>query len=101
MVRCVLEFRCGWVGVVSMLQAEAQLVCSDQVCFSLTHGYHPNPDTLKLQHTTNVVIQQKSRRLLPDDGCSNVRNMLSIEVKKNLMNCDIKLVSYSSTTYSS
>jgi len=26
--RCVLEFRCGWVGVVSVLQAEAQLVCS-------------------------------------------------------------------------
>jgi len=27
--RCVLEFRCGWVGVVSVLQAEAQL------CFSV------------------------------------------------------------------
>jgi len=25
LVWCVLEFRCGWVGVVSMLQAEAQL----------------------------------------------------------------------------
>jgi len=25
LVRCVLEFRCGWVGVVSLLQAEAQL----------------------------------------------------------------------------
>jgi len=25
LVRCVLEFRCGWVGVVSVLQAEAQL----------------------------------------------------------------------------
>ena len=24
LVRCVLEFRCGWVGVVSSLQAEAQ-----------------------------------------------------------------------------
>jgi len=24
-VRCVLEFRCSWVGVVSVLQAEAQL----------------------------------------------------------------------------
>ena len=29
LVRSVLEFRCGWVGVVSVLQAEAQLVaCS-------------------------------------------------------------------------
>jgi len=25
LIRCVLEFRCGWVGVVSVLQAEAQL----------------------------------------------------------------------------
>ena len=25
LVRCVLEYRCGWVGVVSVLQAEAQL----------------------------------------------------------------------------
>jgi len=25
LVRCVLEFRCGWVGVVSVLQAEAFL----------------------------------------------------------------------------
>jgi len=34
----------------------------------------------------------------PDDGCINVRNMLSIEeVKQNLINSDIKLVSYSST----
>ena len=24
LVRCVLEFRCGWVGVVSVLQAEAR-----------------------------------------------------------------------------
>ena len=33
----------------------------------------------------------------PDDGCINVRNLLSIEeVKLNLINSDIKLVSYSS-----
>ena len=37
-------------------------------------------------------------RLHPDDGCINVRNMLSIEeVKQNLITSDIKLVSYSST----
>ena len=34
----------------------------------------------------------------PDCGCINVRKMLSIEeVKWNLIDCDIKLVSYSST----
>ena len=43
LVRCVLEFRCGWVGVVSVLQAAAQL----------QHGYHSNPTTPKLQHTSN------------------------------------------------
>jgi len=34
LVRCVLEFRCGWFGVLSVLQAEAQLsllMCS--TCF--------------------------------------------------------------------
>jgi len=36
----------------------------------------------------------------PDDGCINVRNILSIEeVKYNLITTDIKLVSYSSTVY--
>ena len=43
LVRCVLQFRCGWVGVVSVLQ----------LCFSLQHGYHSNPTTPKLQHTSN------------------------------------------------
>ena len=28
LVRCVLGFQCGCVGVVNVLQAEAQLVCS-------------------------------------------------------------------------
>jgi len=54
-----------------MWQAE-ELVCRDN-CFSLPHRYHTNPATTKLQHaaeqehTTNVVIEQKSRRLLMMD----------------------------------
>jgi len=42
-------------------------------CFSLQHGYHSNPITPKLQHTsdqeqtTDVVIQQNSRKLLMMD----------------------------------
>jgi len=36
LVWCVMEFRCGWVGVGS-----------------LQHGYHSNPTTPKLQHTSN------------------------------------------------
>jgi len=56
----------GWVGVVSVLQAKAQL------CLSLQHGYHSNPtqphqnsNTHRTKNkTTNVVIQQNSRKLL-------------------------------------
>ena len=75
------EFRCGWVGVVSVLRAEAQVVemlnyhirrivlgsmyvrvsvwlgwsgiCVAGWSFSLQHGYHSNPTTPKLQHTSN------------------------------------------------
>ena len=54
LVRCVLEFRCGWVGVVSVLQAEAQP--------------HRNSNTHRTKNnTTNVVIQQNSRKLLKMD----------------------------------
>jgi len=49
LVRCVLVFRCGWVGVVSVLQAEA--------CYTDTTN----------EHTTNVVILQNSRKLLMMD----------------------------------
>jgi len=40
LVRCVLEFRCGWSGVCV-------------AGFSLQHRYHPKPTTLKLQNTSN------------------------------------------------
>jgi len=41
LVRFVFEFRCGWFGVVSVLQTFLQ------------HGYHSKPTTPKLQHTSN------------------------------------------------
>ena len=46
LVRCVLEFRCGWVGVVSV--------------------FHYNTHRTK-NNTTNVAIQQNSRKLLMMD----------------------------------
>jgi len=74
-------------GVVSVWQAEA---------------YHT--DTTPTSHTetpTHVEIRthdqcgdttEKSQA--SDDGCINIRNMLSIEEwNKHLINCDIKLVS--------
>ena len=60
----------GWSGIRVILL----LMCS--TCFagwSLQHGYHSNPTTPKHQHTsnqehtTNVVIQQNSRKLLVMD----------------------------------
>ena len=74
LVRCVLEYRCGWVGVVSVLQAEA--------C---------NTDT-----TTNVVIQQNSCKLLMMDILMS--ETCWAHKKWNKIASDIKLVFYSSAT---
>ena len=90
LVRCVLEFRCGWVGVVSVLQAEA--------CNTDTNPTQPhrNSNTHRTKNnTTNVVIQQNSRKLLMMD-------ILMSETCWAYKTCnkiasDIKLVFYSST----
>jgi len=50
--------------------------------WSLLHGYHPNPATLKLQHTSKQEHATNVKSQAPDDGCINVRNMLSIEEVK-------------------
>ena len=57
---CVLEFRCGWVGVVSVWQAEAQLELQPATRVPRTHietrTHNQCGDTIK-----------KSRRLLMMD----------------------------------
>ena len=69
--------------------------------FNQLHGYHPNPTTPKFQHTsnqehtTNVVIQQNSRRLLMMDILMS--ETCWAHKKWNRISSDIKLVSYSST----
>jgi len=67
LVRCVLEIRCGWVGVVSVLQAEAQLVVL--VLQPTTDTTQNQPHQISNTHrtknkTTNEVIQQHSCKLL-------------------------------------
>ena len=60
---------------------------------------HPNPTTLKLPtHIETRTHDQCGDSIeKSQDGCINVRNMLSIEdVKRNLITSDIKLVSFSS-----
>jgi len=68
--------------------------------WSLQHGYHSNPATLKLhhtskpEHTTNVVIQQRSRKLLMMDILMS--ETCWTHKKWNKITSDIKLVFYSS-----
>ena len=50
--------------------------------FSLQHGYHPNPTTPKLQHTSNQEQYDQcgnstEQSQAHDDGYINVRNILS------------------------
>jgi len=54
--------------------------------FSLPHGYQLNPATPKLQHIETRTHDQCDDTIeksqAPDDGCINVRNMLSKEEVK-------------------
>ena len=64
----MLEFWCGWVGVVSVLQAEAVLQPATRI--------PPQPATLKLQHTSNQEQYSQcgdtiEKSQAPDDGCIN------------------------------
>jgi len=62
LVRCVLDFRCGWVGVVSGLQGPA--FNTD----TTPNQPHRKSNTHRTKNnTTNVVIQQNSRKLLMMD----------------------------------
>jgi len=70
--RCVLEFRCGWVGVVSVWQASnlpPQPSHTETPTHIETRTHYHCDDTIKKSQT-------------PDDGYMNVRNMLSIEEMK-------------------
>jgi hypothetical protein len=61
-VRCVLEIWCGWVWVVSVLQAEA---CNTDT--TQTQPHHISNTQRTENKTTDVVIQQHSRKLLMMD----------------------------------
>jgi hypothetical protein len=90
LVRCVLEFRCGWAGVVSVLQAEA---CNTDTTPAQPHR---NSNTHRTKNnTTNVVIQQHSRKLLMMDILTS--ETCWAHKKSNKKASDIKLVFYSST----
>jgi len=90
LVRCVLEFRCGWVAVVSVFQAEA---CNMDATPTQPHR---NSNTHRTKNnTTNVVIQQNSSKLLMMDILMS--ETCWVHKKWNKIASDIKLVFYSST----
>ena len=63
LVRCVLEFRCGWDGVVSGLQTPS--ACNTDTTPTQPHQ---NSNTHRTKNNTaNVVIQQNSRKILMMD----------------------------------
>jgi len=84
-VRYVLEIWCGWVGVVSVLQASATPTQP-----------HRNSNTHRTKNnTTNVVIQQNSRKLLMMDILMS--ETYWARKNWNKIASDIMLVFYSST----
>jgi len=89
LVRCVLEFRCRWVGVVSVLQASA---CNTD---TTPNQPHRNSNTHRTKNNTfNVVIQQNSCKLLMMDIL--ISETCWAHKKWNEIASDIKLVFYSS-----
>jgi len=79
LVRCVLEFRCGWFGVVYV---------------SLQHGYHSNPTTPKLMLHASAKNMDSRKLLMIDILMSET---CWAHKKWNEIASDIKLVFYSST----
>jgi len=60
----MLEFLCDWVGVVSVLQAEVSACNTD----TTPTQPHRNSNIHRTKNnTTNVVIEQNSRKLLMMD----------------------------------
>jgi len=91
LVRCVLEFRCCCVGVVSVLQAAS--ACNTD---TTPNQPHRNSNTHRTKNnTTNMVIQQNSRKILMMDIFMS--ETCWAHKKWNKIASVIKFVFYSST----
>ena len=69
----VLAYRCGWVGVLSVLQAEASARNTD----TTPTQPHRNSNTTSIQEQYDQCGNSTEWSQAPDDGYINVRNMLS------------------------
>ena len=95
-VSCVWEIWCGWVWVVVVLQAEAQLISA---CNTSTTQNQPHQisNTQRTENkTTDVVIQQHSRKLLNMDILMS-ETCWAHTRKWNKIANDIKLVFHSTS----
>jgi len=94
LVRCVLEFRCGQVGVGSVLQGWS---CASACNMDTTQAeLHQIFNTQQTENTTtNVVLEQQSCKLLMMDILMS--ETCWAHKKWNKKASDIKLVFYSST----
>jgi len=78
----VLEFRCGWVGVAGL----STVVLQPATRTPLKPSHTETPTHIETR-THDHCGDKIGKSQAPDDGCINVRNMLSIgEVKQNLNN---------------
>jgi len=66
-----LEFRCGWVGVVSMWQAEAS-ACASACHTDTTPTSHTETSTHIETRTHNQCGDTTEKLQAPDDGCINI-----------------------------
>ena len=71
----MLEFRCGWVGVVFVLQAEA----GTRILLQPNHTETPTHIETRTHDQCGDTIEKSQAS---DDGSINVRNMLSVEEMK-------------------
>ena len=92
-VRCVLEIWCGWVWVVSVLQAAS--ACNTYTTQTQPHRISNTHQTKN--NTINVVIQQNSCKLLMMDILMS--ETCCAHKKWNKTASDIKMVFYSSTIF--
>ena len=85
LIRCVLEFRCGWVGVASACNTDT----------TPNQPYRNSNIHRTKNNTTNVVIQQNSSKLLMMDVLMS--ETCRAYKKWNKIASDNKVVFYSST----
>ena len=84
--RCVLEFRCGWFGWYPCGRLKHNRNCASACHTDTTPTSHTETPTHIETRTHNQCGDTIEKSQAPDDGCINVRNMLSIkksEIKLN------------------